>query len=100
MVSNISLPPKVLQFTLELGVYLQTNSLQQKQSFIRRDGHKTPLQQPYMGPFRVIQHGEKYFKIDYGGKPESISVDRLKPAYTDPEVDPVFLPPRRGRPKK
>lgn len=68
--------------------------------FIRRDGHKTPLQQPYMGPFRVIQHGEKFFKVDYGGKPESISVDRLKPAHTDPDVDPVIQPPHRGRPKK
>ena len=67
--------------------------------FIRRDGYKTPLQQQYIGPFRVLQHGEKIFKINYGGKPESISVDRLKPAHTDSEVDPVIQPPRRGRQK-
>ena len=67
--------------------------------FIRRDGHKTPLQQPYTGPFRVLQHGEKFFQVDYGGKPESISVDRLKPAHTD-LFDTVVQPPRRGRPPK
>jgi len=68
--------------------------------FIRRDGYKNPLLTPYTGPFRVIEHGDKFFKVDYGGRTETISVDRLKPAHTDPEDDPTVQPPRRGRPKK
>jgi cleavage and polyadenylation specificity factor subunit 1 len=68
--------------------------------FVRKDGYKTPLQPPYLGPFRVINHGEKFFDIDYGGKSERISIDRLKPAHTDPEIDPAVQPPLRGRPRK
>ena len=39
--------------------------------FIRRDAHRTPLQRPYEGPFRVIESGSKTFKIDIGGKTET-----------------------------
>jgi hypothetical protein len=40
--------------------------------FIRRDAHCTPFQRPYEGPSRVIQPGAKTFKIDRGGKAETI----------------------------
>jgi len=67
--------------------------------FIRRDGHRNPLQSPYTGPYRVIDRSDKFFRIDMGGREESVSIDRLKPAHTDPTA-PVQLaqPPRRGRP--
>ena len=67
--------------------------------FIRHDSHRTPLQPPYDGPFRVLEAGTKNFVVDMGGRPERVTVDRLKPAHLD--VDgPVqlALPPRRGRP--
>lgn len=69
--------------------------------FVRRDGHKTPLQTPYNGPFKVLERGPKAFKIDYGGRTELISLDRLKPAHVDP-MEPVQVaqPPRRGRPPR
>ena len=51
--------------------------------FIRRDAHRGPLQRPYEGPFKVLQPGPKTFLIDIGGKPETISADRLKPAHVD-----------------
>ena len=67
--------------------------------FIRRDGHRGPLQRPYHGPYKVIAPGEKTFLVDMGGKEERISVDRLKPAYVDTTSDVrVAQPPRRGRP--
>ena len=49
--------------------------------FVRRDAHRTSLQRPYNGPFQVLESGPKFFKIDFGGKPDTVSVDRLKPAH-------------------
>ncbi|KAL7844548.1 hypothetical protein SRHO_G00230870 [Serrasalmus rhombeus] len=67
--------------------------------FIRVDGHRRPLRPPYEGPFRVVETGDKHFVVDIGGKPECISVDRLKPVHLD-LAGPVELaqPPKRGRP--
>lgn len=49
--------------------------------FLRIDAVKTPLQQPYDGPFKVIKKYEKYYLIDMGHRRAKISIDRLKPAY-------------------
>ena len=51
------------------------------------------------GPFRILEAGDKAFLVDIGGRPDYISVDRLKPAHLDLD-QPVglALPPRRGRP--
>ncbi len=35
--------------------------------FIRHDSHRTPLQPPYDGPFRVLEWGSKNFVVDMGG---------------------------------
>ena len=48
--------------------------------FVRRDGKKTPIQTPYMGPYRVLELGDKTYTINYGG------IDRLKPVHTDLEA--------------
>ena len=67
--------------------------------FVRHDAHKGPLHPPYDGPFRVLEHGEKHFSLDIGGRVELVSIDRLKPAHLDLDVPvEVALPPRRGRP--
>ncbi len=67
--------------------------------FIRQDGITGPLKPPYMGPFKVIKRSSKTFVVDYGGRPEAISIDRLKKAHVDP-TRPVKteVPPKRGRP--
>ena len=67
--------------------------------FIRHDAHRGPLRPPYEGPFRVLETGDKHFVVDMGGKPERLSIDRLKPAHLD-VARPIELaqPPRRGRP--
>ena len=49
--------------------------------YVRIDKHKTPLQQPYEGPYRIISTSEKFFTLDVNGRTENISVDRLKTAY-------------------
>ena len=68
--------------------------------FVRRDCHRIPLQRSYEVPFTVIEHGDKVFKLDVGGRTEVVSVDRLKPAHLDFDqpVSPA-VPPRRGRPR-
>ena len=67
--------------------------------FVRRDAHRTPLQRPYEGPFKVLESGPKTFKIDLGGKPETVSVDRLKLAHLDIDSPVQVAKPRpRGRP--
>ena len=64
--------------------------------FIRCDAHRTPLQRPYEGPFHVLERGPK---IDFGGRTDTISVDRLKPAHLDlGQPVQVAKPRRRGRP--
>ena len=71
--------------------------------FIRHDAHRGPLRPPYDGPFRVIRHGDKSLVVDVGGRlggrPETVSVDRIKPAHVDVSRPlELVLPPRRGRP--
>ena len=59
------------------------------------------LQHPYEGPFKVIQPGLKTFQEDVGGRSETISVDRLKPAKIYLEhPSQVAVPRRRGWPHK
>ncbi|KAK5639260.1 hypothetical protein RI129_011375 [Pyrocoelia pectoralis] len=51
--------------------------------FIRHDGHRSPLQPVYDGPYKVLARTEKYFIIDTPhGVHKTISIDRLKPAFT------------------
>ena len=63
--------------------------------------HRKALQKPFGGPFRVIQPGDKFFKLQMGDREEKVSVDRLKPGFLD-DSEPIALgvPKRRGRPLK
>ena len=49
--------------------------------FVRVDAVKRPLQPPYDGPYRVLSRQSKYFVLDKNGVHDSVSVDRLKPAF-------------------
>ena len=51
--------------------------------FVRNDAVKTPLQQPYDGPFKVIKRTNKHFTLEIKGKESTISIDRLKPAHLE-----------------
>ena len=48
-------------------------------------------------PFHVLERGSKFFKIDIGGKADSVSVDRLKPAHLDPDQPVQVAQPRAPR---
>ena len=75
------------------------NILNSKFAFLRRDGHRTPLQRPYEGPFEVIKADEKTFTLAIGDRHETVSIDRIKPAHFDvSQPVQVALPKPRGRP--
>jgi transposase InsO family protein len=64
--------------------------------FIRSPPAAPALSPAYRGPYLVLERGDKFFKVQIGGKADSVSVDRLKP-YLGGEVT-AADPPRRGRP--
>ena len=52
--------------------------------FLRRDMVRPPLTPPYDGPFEVVKRSRKYFTIQLGSnKKDTVSIDRLKPAFLD-----------------
>ncbi|MBM6549262.1 reverse transcriptase domain-containing protein [Streptococcus dysgalactiae] len=63
--------------------YLPTALATSSHVFIRVGGVRTPMQPPYTGPHRVIKRALKHFVVELKGKPETISIDRLKPAFID-----------------
>ena len=61
--------------------------------FARQDHVQKPLDMPYKGPYRVIRRARKYFVLDLDGRQDTVSLDRLKPAFMnhsrDDRDDPV-----------
>lgn len=51
--------------------------------FIRRDAVRKPLQHPYDGPFPILKRHHKYFTLDCNGRQQTVSLDRLKPAFIE-----------------
>ncbi|XP_064479126.1 uncharacterized protein LOC135392340 [Ornithodoros turicata] len=75
--------------------------------FLRVDRLRRALQAPYSGPHKVLRHGTKTLVIDLNGKPETVSIDRTKPAFINaPSVQAFDTPLPSGpvspapRPKK
>jgi hypothetical protein len=50
--------------------------------FVRTDTPKGTLEPPYTGPYRVIRRSTKTAVVSIKGADTTISMDRLKPAYT------------------
>lgn len=61
--------------------------------FVRKDTIRKPLEQPYHGPFKVLERTDKVFKLDINGHPATVSLDRLKPAYILQEPSTPVDPP-------
>ena len=64
---------------------------------VREDASKPSLSPLYRGPYLVIERRSKFFRLQIGAKIDSVSLDRLKPVFSDSPVIPA-APPARGRP--
>ena len=54
--------------------------------YVRVDSVRPPLTRPYCGPFKVLSATPKTFRLDRGGVPWTVSVDRLKRAPSPLDV--------------
>ena len=78
MMQNIrAIPPREYNNPVHLDKHLETC----KFVFVRVDAVKKPLTPPYEGPYKVIKRTHKYFIINKNGNNETISIDRIKPAF-------------------
>jgi hypothetical protein len=53
--------------------------------WIRNDRTRRSLDPPFIGPFPVLQRDSKFFVLKVFGKDQSVSIDRLKPAFLEGE---------------
>ena len=64
-----------------------------------RDRVRRPLQNPYDGPFPVLEAGDKVFKVLRNGVPYTVSVDRLKPCHLPSGTPMSSVVPNRAPPR-
>ncbi|GFU48982.1 hypothetical protein TNCV_2332811 [Trichonephila clavipes] len=76
-----SLHPKPPKHHGKRPVFMHPRLLEATHVFLRRDMLRRPLQQPYDGPFKVLQRKDKVFFLGINGKRVSVSIDRCKPAF-------------------
>ncbi|GFV26023.1 gag-pol polyprotein [Trichonephila clavipes] len=76
-----SLHPKPPKHHGKRPVFIHPGLLEATHVFLHRDMLRRPLQQPYDGPFKVLQRKDKVFFLDINGKRVSVSIDRCKPAF-------------------
>lgn len=50
--------------------------------YLRDDTIRGPLQPAYTGPYEIKERGKNTFKIIIKGKERTVTIERLKPAYT------------------
>ena len=62
--------------------------------FVREDASKPSLAPLYRGLYLVVERRSKFFRLQIGQKVDSVSVDRLKPVFSDSPVVPTSPPPR------
>ena len=76
------LPPRPVRRDSHVSGALATTT----HVFIRRDAVRRPLQPPYDGPYSVLQRTDKHFTVDINGRKDTVSINRLKPAYLDSDT--------------
>jgi len=95
-------PPQVVQphtYAEVAARNVQPELLKANLVYVQRGGAGHALATPYVGPYRVLQPGPKFFLLQVGDRVESVSIDRLKPHLGLSPLQPAS-PPHRGRPRK
>jgi hypothetical protein len=67
-------------------IFISKDLLNCSHVFLRTDTIKRSLQSPYTGPYPVINRFSKFFDININGKNSKISIDRLKPCFSDSDL--------------
>ncbi|KAG6438787.1 hypothetical protein O3G_MSEX000224 [Manduca sexta] len=62
-------------------IFIYKDLVSAKYVFLREDASRTPLQPAYTGPYKVLERTDKVYKLLVKGKPVTVTIDRLKPAY-------------------
>lgn len=62
--------------------------------FVRTDGSKRALQQPYEGPYPVINRHNEFYTVSIRGRRITVSIDRFKLAYIPVDDDKQTTEPR------
>ena len=65
--------------------------------FVQEDASIPSLTPLYFGPYLVLERRDKFFRLQIGSRTDVVSVNCLKPVFSDKPVSPA-LPPARGRP--
>lgn len=55
--------------------------------FVRKDHVLKPLQSSFSGPFQVVSKATKTYKVKMNGKTQTISLDRIKPAFVSTDLE-------------
>jgi hypothetical protein len=70
---------------------LPANLLRAEAVLVRCDGHVLPLEPFYNGPYRVLTRSCNFFRLQIGGRTDTVSTGRFKPCL-DPAAAPVASP--------
>ena len=73
--------PPTHEFHGGLSAYKPDNLASTGWVYVCHDAHRSPLQRPYDGPFKILETHEKYYVLDMNGHQDSVSIDGLKTAY-------------------
>ncbi|GFV22968.1 transposon Tf2-6 polyprotein [Trichonephila clavipes] len=92
-----SLHPKPPKHHGKRPVFIHPGLLEATHVFLRRDMLRRPLQQPYDGPFKVLQRKDKVFFLDINGKrnetPATVKPNATAPTPSTVEHDPTASTP-------
>ncbi|CAB4037134.1 Hypothetical predicted protein, partial [Paramuricea clavata] len=87
--SNVLFPHKT---TVCLHLIYRRALQQATHVYVRHDAVKSAFQRPYDGPFLVIQRTDKFFTLNTNGCRDTVSINRLKPAFLEKRNDPPLKP--------
>lgn len=82
------LKPPPVRKSLNNDTYVSNDLLTCTHVFVRHDAVRKPLQQPYDGPYKVLQRNDRHFTLQLKNRKEVISLDRIKPAFIDTDILP------------